>query len=135
MEEAIDAKYLRTLQIPAPTYIDDYRNRKFTLKKFPPGHRDFLSMTPYLRTRDLMVEGKIGAARVKVIDVRGMFALGKALMERDPLLFICKNENCNSCHWSRKLYEGGEIDYARYKRIACTDPTCEICVVEEDAHG
>ncbi len=135
MEEAIDAKYLHTMDIPAPTYLEDYRNRTFTLKKFPPGHRDFLAMTPYLRERDLMVEGMIGAARVKVIDMRGMFALGKRLLRDDPLLFICKNENCNSCHWSRKLYEGGEIDYARYRRIACKDPTCEVCAVEEDAHG
>jgi len=69
------------------------------------------------------------------VDVRGMFDLGKSLMEADPLLFICRNEHCNSCHWSRRLYEGGAIDYARYRRIACKDPTCEICVVEEDAHG
>ena len=135
MEEAIDAKYLHTLSIPAPTYIDDYRNKTFTLKKFPPGHRDFLSMTPHLRRRELMVEGMIGQARVKVIDVRGMFDLGREMMGRDPLMFICHNEHCNSCHWSRKLYEGGPIDYARYKKIACKDPTCEICVVEEDAHG
>ena len=135
MEEAIDAKYLRTLDIPAPTYLPDYRNRTFTLRKFPPGHRDFLSMTPYLRTHDLMVEGKIGSARVKVIDVKGMFDLGKSLMEKDPLLFICKNEHCNSCHWSRKLYEGGPIDYERYRRVHCVDPTCEICVVEEEDHG
>lgn len=135
MEEAIDAKYLHTLRIPAPTYIEDYRNRTFTLKKFPPGHRDFLSMTPYLRTHDLMVEGMIGSARVKVIDVRGMFKLGEAMLREDPLMFICKNENCNSCHWSRQLYAGGKIDYERYRRITCKDPTCEICVVEEDTNG
>ena len=135
MEEAIDAKYLHTMQIPAPTYIEGWEKKKFTLRKFPPGHRDFLSMTPYLRTHDLMVEGKIGNAVVKVIDVKGMFALGKELMTADPLLFICKNENCNSCHWSRMLYSGEAIDYDRYKRITCGDPTCEVCVVEEDANG
>lgn len=131
MEEAIDAKYLLTLDIPAPTYIDDYKNKKFTLKKFPPGHRDFLSMTPLLRKYDLMNEGKIGDALVKVIDVKAMFDLGKSLMEKNPLLFICENENCNSCHWSRLLYTDECIDYSRYKRIQCTDPHCEVCVVEE----
>ena len=131
MEEAIDAKYLLTLDIPAPTYIDDYKNKKFTLKKFPPGHRDFLSMTPLLRKHDLMNEGKIGDALVKVIDVKAMFDLGKSLMEKNPLLFICENENCNSCHWSRLLYTDECIDYSRYKRIQCNDPHCEVCVVEE----
>jgi len=131
MEEAIDARYLLTLDIPAPTYIDGYKNKKFTLTKFPPGHRDFLSMTPILRKKRLMVEGKIGNAVVKVIEVDKMFALGKELMEKDPLLFICENENCNSCHWSRLLYTDGEIDYSRYKRVQCHDPNCEICVVEE----
>lgn len=131
MEEAIDALYLHELDIPAPTYIDGYKNKKFTLKKFPPGHRDFLSMTPYLRKNDLMVEGRIGNAVTKVIDVRKMFDLGKELMEKDPLLFICKNENCNSCHWSRRLYDRTEIDYSRYKHIHCQNPNCEVCVVEE----
>ncbi len=131
MEEAIDAKYLLELDIPAPTYIDDYKNKKFTLKKFPPGHRDFLSMTPYLRKNNIMVEGKIGNAVVKVINVKEMFDLGKELMEKDPLLFICNNENCNFCHWARLQYTDEKIDYDRYKKIHCIDSTCEICVVEE----
>ncbi len=131
MEEAIDAKYLLALDIPAPTYIDDYKNKKFTLKKFPPGHRDFLSMTPYLRKADIMNEGKIGNALVKVIDIKAMFNLGKKLMEKNPLLFICENENCNSCHWSRLLYTNEKIDYSRYKKHQCHDKHCEVCVVEE----
>jgi len=131
MEEAIDAKYLLTLDIPAPTYIEGYKNKKFTLKKFPPGHRDFLSMTPLIRKKELMTEGKIGDALVKVIDVKGMFDLGKELMKKNPLFFICENENCNSCHWSRLLYTDRKIDYDRYKKIHCQDPNCEICVVEE----
>ncbi len=130
MEEAINALYLHELDIPAPTYIEGYANKKFTLRKFPPGHRDFLAMTPILRKKELMIEGKIGNAVVKVIDVRGMFETGRKLLEKDPLLFICDNENCNSCHWSRKLYDGTPIDFARYKKHACCDPTCEICVVE-----
>ena len=133
MEEAIDARYLHETRIPAPTYLPG--QKEFVLHKFPPGHRDFLSMTPYLRTHDLMVEGRIGSARVKVIDVQGMFALGERLMAEDPLLFICKNENCNSCHWSRMLYGDRPVDYGRYRHICCSDPTCEVCVVEEDVHG
>ena len=131
MEEAIDAKYLLTLDIPAPTYIDDYKNKKFTLKKFPPGHRDFLAITPLLRKNELMVEGKIGNAVVKSIDVKEMYKLAKELLENDPLFFICHNENCNSCHWSRLLYTDEKIDYSRYKTYQCHDKTCEICVVEE----
>lgn len=130
MEEAIDALYLHELDIPAPTYIEGYKNKKFTLRKFPPGHRDFLAMTPILRRKELMEEVKIGGAVVKVIDVNGMFKVGRELLEKDPLFFICRNENCNSCHWSRKLYEGGVIDFARYKKHACCDPNCECCVVE-----
>ena len=39
LEEAIDAKYLRTLDIVAPTYIENHKEKTFTLEKFPPGHR------------------------------------------------------------------------------------------------
>jgi len=127
LEEAIDAKYLRTVDIVAPTHYDQ---KTFTLDKFPPGHRDFLSVSPILRRRGAMVEGRVGGAAVKVIDMRKLFEIGMELLEKDPLFFICRNENCNSCHWSRMLYDGGEIDYERYARNRCTDSSCEICVVD-----
>lgn len=130
LEEEIDAVYLKTLDIPAPTYIDGYENKKFTLKKFPPGHRDFIGITPILRQRDAIVEGKIGDAVVKVMDIRDLFDIGLDILKTDPLFFICHNTNCNSCHWSRLLYTEDKIDYSRYKGNGCIDNTCEICVVE-----
>ena len=36
LEEEINALYLRTLDILAPTYIDNYKQKKFTLKKLLP---------------------------------------------------------------------------------------------------
>lgn len=130
LEEAIDAKYLHTLDIPAPTYRPD--DKFFTLKKFPPGHRDFLRITPELRKRDLLVEGKIGQAMVKVIDIRGLFDYAVPMLKKDPLFFICENEHCNSCHWSRLMYTDKEIDYDMYTHNKCTDPTCEVCVVVKE---
>ncbi|WP_409344061.1 AAC(3) family N-acetyltransferase [Paenibacillus sp. MBLB4367] len=129
LEEAIDARYLHTLDIPAPTYRTGTTGM-FTLKKFPPGHRDFLRLTPYLRKRDALTEGRIGDAAVKVMDVRQVFEIGLELLHGDPLFFICDNESCNSCHWSRLLYEDGPIESSRYKGNGCVDPGCEICAVE-----
>lgn len=130
LEEEIDALYLRTLDIPAPTYVEGYENKTFTLKKFPSGHRDFLAMTPELRKRDALIEGKIGDAVVKVINVKDLFSIGLELLQKEPLLFICHNEKCNSCHWSRLLNKGTEINYLHYKGTGCTDTKCEICAVE-----
>ena len=127
LEEAIDAKYLRTLDICAPTYLPNAE--KFTLKKFPPGHRDFLCATPILRRADAMVEGMIGDACVKIVNIPKLFEIIMPILEDNPLLFICKNPNCNSCHWSRLLYTDKEIDLSRYERNHCQDPTCEICVI------
>ena len=129
LEEAIDAKYLRTLDIVAPTYLENYQNRTFTLEKFPPGHRDFIMITPYLRRAGVMTEGKIGNAVTKCIDMKGLFDVVMPMLEQDPLLFICHNDHCNSCHWSRLLYTDKEIDMDKYKENYCTDPTCEICVI------
>ncbi|TNJ61999.1 AAC(3) family N-acetyltransferase [Paenibacillus hemerocallicola] len=130
LEEAIDARYLRTVTIPAPTYIAGYGHKSFTLNKFPPGHRDFLRLTPVLRERDALVEGRIGNAAVLVMDVRAVFDIGLELLRDDPLFFICSNPNCNSCHWSRLLYAEEAIDYSMYHGNGCADRTCEICVVE-----
>lgn len=130
LEEEINAVYLRTLNIPAPTYSEDYKNKEFTLKKFPPGHRDFIGLTPVLRRKDALIEGKIGNAAVKVIDVKRLFEIGLEVLRQNPLFFICHNPNCNSCHWSRLLYNNSTVDFARYEGNGCTDKTCEICVVE-----
>ena len=127
LEEEIDARYLRTLDIVAPTYLSPQQT--FTLEKFPPGHRDFLCITPVLRREGAMIEGKIGSAVVKVIDTERLFEIGLRMLRDDPLLFICENPNCNSCHWSRLLYSGEGIDLSRYGHNHCTDPTCEICVI------
>ena len=127
LEEAIDAKYLRTLDICAPTYLPGAE--KFTLKKFPPGHRDFLCATPLLRRKEVLTEGVIGNACVKIVDMKGLFDVMMPLLEKDPLYFICENPNCNSCHWSRLLYTDMKIDLDRYRKNHCQDPTCEICVI------
>ncbi len=129
LEEAICAKYLRTLDIPAPTYIDDYQNKVFTLKKFPPGHRDFLSFTSQLRKRGKLIQGTVGNAVVKIIPINSLFDIGLELLKKNPLYFICNNENCNSCNWSRKLYGSEEIDMEKYKGNGCVDSNCEICVI------
>ena len=127
LEEAIDALYLRTLDIVAPVY---WQSDTFTLKKFPPGHRDFLSVTRALRENDLLIEGMIGDACVKIIDIRGLFDLVPGMLKENPLLFICENEHCNSCHWSRLLYNAPDkIDLSLYDHNHCDDETCEICVI------
>jgi aminoglycoside 3-N-acetyltransferase len=129
LEEAIDAKYLRTLEIVAPTYLENYQDRTFTLEKFPPGHRDFMMITPYLRRAGAITEGKIGKAVTKCIDMQKLFQVVMPMLEQDPLLFICHNDHCNSCHWSRLLYTDQEINMDKYKENCCTDETCEICVI------
>lgn len=129
LEELIDARYLRVLDIPAPTYMEGYMDKKFTLRKFPPGHRDFIGITPILRRHDAIIEGRIGYAAVKVIEIRKLFEIGLKVLENDALFFICHNPNCNSCHWSRLLYKDDGIDLARYSDNGCNDSTCEICVI------
>lgn len=134
LEEEIDALYLKTLDIPAPTYMENYKQEKFTLKKFPPGHRDFIKITSELRKRDSLIEGKIGNAVVKVIEMERLFEIGLDILHKDPLFFICNNPHCNSCHWSRKLYslDNNEIIYSKYVGNGCLDKTCEVCVVEKN---
>ncbi len=127
LEEEIDAKYLRVLDIPAPTYLPGAK--KFTLKKFPPGHRDFLSVTPLLRRAGALKESVIGNACIKVIDAKELYRVVMPLLASDPLLFICENPNCNSCDWSRAVYGLKRFAYKKYSANHCDDKTCEICVV------
>lgn len=129
LEEEIDASYLRTLDIPAPTYIEGHREKLFTLRKFPPGHRDFLRLTPLLREKDALIEGRIGEAVVKVMNIRQLFDIGLEALAGDPLFFICRNTNCHSCHAARRMHEHRQIDMSFYEASGCADEHCEICVV------
>lgn len=127
LEEAVDAVYLRTLDIPAPTYLKGAGT--FTLRKFPPGHRDFIGLTPLLRETEALVEGRMGDAVVKVVDMRRLFSAAMMALAADPMRFICHNPNCNSCHWARHIHAGTPADPGRYAGNGCADPACEICAV------
>ena len=78
-----------------------------------------------------MVDGMIGDAVTKVIDIKKLGEVIGAELKRDPLLFICHNENCNFCNWARKLYAGEKINFADYTINVCSDKNCEVCVVDE----
>ena len=77
----------------------------------------------------LQPEGKIGNAVTKFIDMQKLFDIAMPILREDPLFFICHNEHCNSCHWSRLLYTDKEIDMTKYRENYCTDETCEVCVI------
>lgn len=106
IEDIMDSVYLVNRTVPAPKYMEDYEHKTMVMKKFCPGHRNFLGFTADLRKADALIEVCIGNAMVKIIDVRKMFALGEEMLTRDPLYFLCKNENCEHCAGVRKAQKG-----------------------------
>jgi len=89
--------YLVNSTIPAPKYMEDYENKTMVMKKFCPGHRDFLSFGPILRREDAMIEVCVGNALALIIDAKKMFEIGERVLAEDPLFFLCRNENCEHC--------------------------------------
>jgi aminoglycoside 3-N-acetyltransferase len=107
IEDIMDCSYLETYEVDAPTYMKSYEGAKIRMHKFPPGHRDFLSFTPLLRRNNALVQGKIGNAVIKVIDVRKMFELGLEALKKDEMFFMCKNKQCQYCSSARA--KGGTV--------------------------
>ena len=107
LEDFVDAPYLEEHTFMAPTYMKDYEGKTMTVKRYPPGHRDFLTFTQDLRRADAMTEGKVGNAVVKVIDVAKMFEIGFALLDKNVNYFLCKNKRCVDC----KYYNGGAVKH------------------------
>ena len=132
LEEFADAFYLLRLDIPAPTWLGGADGARFTLRKFPPGHRDFLSLTPRLRAVGALIEGRIGNAVVKVLDLPKFVTVGLAALAADPEAFLCRNPHCPFCRWARLVRAGGPVDLEGFRGRGCLDPTCEICRVEEN---
>lgn len=130
IEDESDAQYLVTIDIPAPTYIKNWQRSKFTLKKFPPGHRDFIGFTSILRKRDAIIEGIIGNAVSKVMNVKDIYSIGMELLTKEPLFFLCHNENCNFCNYART--KNDETDFSKYLHNRCSEENCEICVVASE---
>lgn len=106
IEDIMNSVYLVNRTIPAPKYVGDYQNKTMEMKKFCPGHRDFLSFTADLRRADALIEVCVGNALAKIIDVQKMFRLGEEFLARDPLYFLCKNENCEHCGSVRRTRKG-----------------------------
>ncbi|MBQ7032745.1 MAG: AAC(3) family N-acetyltransferase [Clostridia bacterium] len=105
LEDFVDAPYLEDHTFAAPTYMKDYEGKTMTVKRYPPGHRDFLSFTKDLRRADAMTEGRVGNAVVKVIDVPKMFEIGLALLQDNVNYFLCDNKRCVDC----KYHNGGAV--------------------------
>ncbi len=107
IEDIMDSQYLITQTVKAPTYIPDYENKTMVLKKFCPGHRDFLRFTPILRREGALVEVPVGNAVARIIDAREMFRIGLKILEKDPLFLLCNNENCKHCAPFRRAAKEG----------------------------
>jgi len=103
LEDFADATYLAEQTFVAPTYMKDYEGKTITVKRYPPGHRDFLTFTQDLRRADAMTEGRVGNAVVKVIDVPKMFEIGLGILKENVNYFLCENKRCIDC----KYYNGG----------------------------
>lgn len=99
LEEFTDAPYLVTLDIPAPTYLPG--TEKFTLTKFPPGHRNFKGITPLMRRDGILHEAVCGRAVLKVMVMKDLFDWGMKNLEKDPFFFLCNNETCEFCTKAR----------------------------------
>lgn len=127
IETEINAKYLLTIDIPAPTYLGDWQNKRIELNKFPSGHRDFISLTASLRKNNVIIEGMIGNAVVKVMRAQNLFEAGVKLLKNDPLHFICNNTNCNFCYNAREIYSSKKPTNDLINR--CCDSNCEICAI------
>jgi len=108
VEDMMDAPYLIEREVPAPKYVPDYENRTMVMKKFCPGHRNFIGFAADLRRAGALTEVLIGNAATKIIDVRKMFELGRECLTRDPLYFLCTNENCAHCGEFRRKWAAKE---------------------------
>ncbi len=97
IEDIMDSYYLENRTVPAPVYMKDYEGKTMTMRKFPPGHRDFLKFTSVLRRNGALIEGIAGNARMLLIDVKKMFELGEKMLEKDPDYFLCENDECAYC--------------------------------------
>lgn len=108
IEDLMESCYLEELDLPAPVYVEDYVDKTVHISKFPPGHRDFLKFTPILRRAGILIEGRIGRAIVRTIDVRKMIALGLEVLRQQPLFFMCENQACDYCANAYRLQREGK---------------------------
>lgn len=108
LEELVDSAYLVTLDIPAPTYLPG--QEKFTLTKFPPGHRNFKGVTAQMRRDGVLTEARMGNAVVRCMEMRRLFAWGVDNLRRDPFFFLCRNEDCPFCSAARANRQAASDD-------------------------
>ncbi|MEA4832463.1 hypothetical protein SDC9_73037 [bioreactor metagenome] len=102
VEDICDCSYLEERTMLMPTYYPDYEGKTITVRKFPPGHRDFLKLVPVLRRAGAVKETVVGKACVKVIDAAMMFDIAVKAVSEDEMFFMCDNPACQYCSAARK---------------------------------
>lgn len=105
VEDLMDSPYLEVREVDMPTYVADYKGKRMRIPKFPPGHRDFLRLSPCLRKKGALTEWMVGSAVLKVIDVAAMFEITEEILAQDPMFFLCENPSCAYCSRAREAYE------------------------------
>ena len=101
----MDSPYLEVREVDMPTYVADYKGKRMRIPKFPPGHRDFLRLSPCLRKKGALTEWMVGSAVLKVIDVAAMFEITEEILAQNPMFFLCENPSCAYCSRAREAYE------------------------------
>ncbi|MGI6336529.1 MAG: AAC(3) family N-acetyltransferase [Eubacteriales bacterium] len=107
LEVFTDAPYLVTLDIPAPVYS---KAEKFTLTKFPPGHRNFKAAMSDMRRDGIIREAVLGRAVVRSMVMRELFDWGMKKLAADPFYFLCGNPSCDFCTKARADIRSADDD-------------------------
>jgi aminoglycoside 3-N-acetyltransferase len=108
VEDIMDSPYLEVREVDMPTYVADYKGKRMQIPKYPPGHRDFLRLSPLLRKKGAMTEWMVGSAVLKVIDAAAMFEITQKALALDPMFLMCENPACSYCSKARVAFEQSE---------------------------
>ena len=95
IEALAGAAYLSEREV---RYLDeDGHPRTAHLKRLPGPHRDFIGLDRRFRDAGVMRVGRVGDARVRLLNARGMIEEGLRALAEDPAAMLCDNPNCADC--------------------------------------
>ncbi len=91
--------------------LDELRQKRWVpLSELPGDSYGFLNIEPFLTARRLITVGRIGRARVCLVEGKALIKAVVAFLEQNPGGLLCDRPRCAFCNWARQLLLRGLAD-------------------------
>ena len=122
-EDAVDAPYLSERRAQFRDADGEVQTK--VMQRFPGPHRDFIGLGPLLRSRGVVIHGRVGRARCALLKAREAYEIAVEALRDDPGVVLCDNPECADCVKQRGAIKRRRLSEESFRLAAVLDEVVE----------